>query len=330
MLEQSDTAAARSRAAISHRWTPMTALEDAILRTILYADVFNFALTLDELHHFLIASVPVSAAQIEQAIGRSARLQSALACVDGLFMRAGREELAALRQTREQASAALWEPAARYGRWIGRMPFVRMVALTGALAVRNAVAHDDIDYVIVTAERRVWLARALTIVIVRLARLRGVHLCPNYLLAETALRQDRRDLYMAHEIAQMIPVYGHDLHARMRRENAWVTAHLPNAGDALHRLPTGDEGRGWQLFKRTAERLLGGALGDAFERWERERKLRRFAPHVHAAGSDAQLDDARVKGHFQDHGHPVLDAYAQRLALYAIVENDAEFTTTIG
>jgi hypothetical protein len=270
----------------------------------------------------LIAAVPASTAQIEQAIMRSPRLQSALACIDGLFMCAGREELAALRQTREQASAALWEPAARYGRWIGRLPFVRMVALTGALAMRNAIANDDIDYVIVTTERRVWLARALTIVVVRLARLRGVHLCPNYLLAETALRQDRRDLYMAHEIAQMIPLCGHDLYLRLRRENAWVAAYLPNADDAFYSLIDQREpGRGWRLLKRAGEWLLGGVLGDAFERWERERKLRRFAPQMHAERSDAQLDEARVKGHFQDRGHSALDAYAERLALYAVVED---------
>ena len=300
----------------------MTPLEDAILRTILYADVFNFALTLEELHHFLIAATPANVDQIEQAIMRSPRLQAALVCIDGLFMIAGREELAALRQTREQASAALWEAAARYGRWIGRLPFVRMVALTGALAMRNAIANDDIDYVIITTERRVWLARALTIVIVRLARLRGVHLCPNYLLAETALRQDRRDLYMAHEIAQMIPVYGRDLYRRMRLQNAWVAAHLPNADDSFYSMTVSPEhGHGWRLLKRAGEWLLGGVLGDAFERWERERKLRRFAPQMQAERGDAQLDEARVKGHFQDRGHPALNAYAERLALYAVVED---------
>jgi hypothetical protein len=33
---------------------------------------------------------------------------------------------------------------------------------------------------------------------VRLARLEGVQLCPNYVVAETVLAQQRRDLFIAH------------------------------------------------------------------------------------------------------------------------------------
>ena len=114
-----------------------------------------------------------------------------------------------LRVERDQASLLLWPPALSYGAWLARLPFVRMVALTGALAMRNASADDDdLDYVLVTAPGRVWLARAFAIVLVRLAKRRGVVVCPNYVLAESALAQDKHDLFMAHEVAQMVPIYG--------------------------------------------------------------------------------------------------------------------------
>ena len=38
----------------------MTRIEEAILRTVIYADIFNFPLTRAELHHYLIADTPVS------------------------------------------------------------------------------------------------------------------------------------------------------------------------------------------------------------------------------------------------------------------------------
>jgi len=295
-------------------------LEDAILRTVLYADVFSFPLTLAEIHHFLIAPAPVSRAQVEAALARSPRLRDSLCCIDGFFMRVGREELVDVRRSREDASQALWDAAFNYGRWMACVPFVRMVALTGALAMRNAVAGDDIDYLIVTRSGRVWMARAFAIILVRLARLRGVELCPNYVLADDALVQERRDIFMAHEIAQMIPLHGRELYERMLRENGWMLAQMPNAQAAFYDGGEAQIGGGWRLIKRALEGLLGGALGDAVETWERGRKLRRFAPRMQSAYHGARLDAQHVKGHFNDHGHPALHAYTERLREYAVEE----------
>jgi hypothetical protein len=294
-------------------------LEDAILRTILYADVFNFPLTLAEIHHYLIASSPSSAFEVEQVLMRSPRLQETLVCIDGYYVRAGREALVTTRQEREAASAALWDDALRYAGWMARLPFVRMVALTGALAVRNAVEGDDIDYILVTRERRVWLARAFAIIVVRLARRRGVLLCPNYVLSETALAQSRRDIFIAHEVTQMIPLYGRALYRDMRGANAWVMAQLPNAADALY-APQDDVsvGTGWGRLKNALEAIFGGVLADKLEDWERERKLRRFAAQMRQPHNSAELDDQHVKGHFNDHGHPSLRAYQARLQEYGL------------
>ena len=158
----------------------MTAIEEAILRTVIYADIFSFPLTRAELAHYLISATPVSAEAIARALASSPLLQQELECIDEYVVCARRGAIIAVRAEREGASLLLWPQALRYGQWLACLPFVRMVALTGALAVRNAAAHDDdLDYVLVTAEGRVWLARAFAIVLVRLAQRRGVVVCPN-------------------------------------------------------------------------------------------------------------------------------------------------------
>jgi hypothetical protein len=205
--------------------------------------------------------------------------------------------------------------------WLARLPFVRMVALTGALTMRNASDEDDdLDYLLVTIDGRVWLARAFAILLVRLGRLRGIEICPNYVLAETALEQQKRDLFMAHEVAQMTPLYGHPLHARMRTQNTWVSDILPNAIRPFYDEPERPLGLGWLAFKRGIEMLLGGQLGDALEQWEYRRKLRRFASELHTPHSSAQLDERQVKGHFNDHGHPVLQKYYAMLSRLGMEE----------
>ncbi len=303
----------------------MTSTEEAILRTVIYADIFDFPLTRRELHHYLIAEAPVSLAEVEQTLASSSFLHAetsfgrAFDVQDEYVVCRDRQHLIPQREARADIQRRLWAEALRYGEWLARLPFVRMVALTGALAVHNASAgDDDLDYVLVTTAGRVWLARAFAIVLVRLAARRGVVVCPNYVLAESALVQDKQDLFMAHEVAQMVPLYGFACYDAMRAVNGWVADYLPNASAPFYAEAERTPGRGWRWLKRAAEALLGGRVGDALENWEYHRKLRRFAPDLKIPNSAALLDDQHVKGHFHDHGHPVMQQFRQRLSEYEL------------
>jgi hypothetical protein len=100
----------------------------------------------------------------------------------------------------------------------------------------------------------------------------------------------------------------------MRTANAWASRYLPQAnlplrGEPEQPLP------GWgRRLQRWGEALLGGRLGDGLERWEQTRKLRKFAKAAGQAGSAAELDTKRVKGHFDDHGDPILRKFEARVA----------------
>jgi hypothetical protein len=290
----------------------------AILRTVLYADVFNFPMTVRELQHFLIHDTPVPLSAVETVLA-SGNLSHRLDIRDGYVVRHGRRDLIPLRMAREQASEQLMPQALRYAVWLSRLPFVRLVALTGALAMRNAPdERDDLDYMLVTAPRRVWLARAFSILLVRVVKLRGIVLCPNYVLAESALVQERQDLFIAHEIAQMVPVYGQALYRHLRDLNRWALTYLPNTEDTFYPLAEPPMSRFWQMLKGGIERVLGGWLGDTLETWEQRRKLRRFAGQMQTPHSAARLDEQHVKGHFNDHGHVALEMYRARLREYGL------------
>lgn len=293
------------------------ASEAAILRTVLYADVFDYPLTLSEIHRYLVGErLPLE--RVQEALDTSPWLAERVARVNGYYTAAGREVVAGRRGERGAGAARLWRSARWYGRLVAHLPFVRMVAVTGALAMDNVTPDDDIDLLIITQPGRVWLARAFVIVVVRWARLFGVSLCPNYLLADTALRQDRRDLFMAHELAQMVPLAGLALYWRMRRANGWAAELLPNA-DLPPRVERDRAPRGAGLLaQRALEQLLRGGVGDWLERWERERKLVKFGDQLRQPGSAAVLDAQRVKGHFHDYGGVTLREYQRRCAEYFV------------
>jgi hypothetical protein len=243
-------------------------------------------------------------------------LSQQLSRADAFFMLKGREGLLAERRRRAAASARLWPAARWYARLLAHLPFVRMVAVTGALAMDNASAGDDIDYLIITTPGRVWLARAGAIGLVRLARLGGVLLCPNYVLASSALEQDRHDLFVAHELAQMVPMAGQAVYWQMRTANGWAAALLPNA-TGLPRCEPDLQPQGWGAKLQSAlEWLLNGQLTDRIEHWEQERKTKRFGAALRQPHSAARLDAERVQGHFNDYGYRTLQTYHARCQKY--------------
>lgn len=298
----------------------MQAIEKAIMRTVLYGDIFHFAMTPAEIHHYLIHDTSTPYESIEHALKHSAFLSAHL-IIEGDYVACHEHpHLISLRREREVIAGALCKKAIGWGHWLAALPFVRMVAVTGALAMRNpSNMHDDIDYLLVTTAGRVWLARAFAIAVVRLGALRGVTLCPNYVLAENTLEQSRRDLYIAHEVAQMLPLYGQSICETLREQNRWIGHHLPNATHPFY--PTAHRPLGARKIVKTAlEWVLGGRLGDWLEGWEQRRKMRRFQPDLTAPQSAARLDGTQVKGHFNDHGAVILRQYHERLIAYNLLE----------
>jgi hypothetical protein len=288
-------------------------LDEAILRTIVYADVFDFPLTTAEVHRYLIGH-PASASDVEERLARSGGLRKRLGTVSPFWFLAGREDLASVRREREAFAKNLWPEALRYGRRAVSLPFVRLVALTGSLAMNNVKSpDDDIDLLIITQSGRVWLARGLIVLLVRQARQRSVSLCPNYILSEHNLELSKPSLFVAHELAQMIPIHGSSRYQHLLDANSWLADFLPNASADM---PVHATIR-WtaSLGRRGAEALLGGRLGDAVERWERERKIPRLRHEAaQLGGSGATFTPDLCKGHMADHATVVYRQYMAGLA----------------
>lgn len=282
-------------------------VESAVLRTVAYSDVFDFPLRLDEIHRYL-AGTRATRGQVREAVERL--VPRHLFFAEGLVGLAQRPELIAVRQRRESAARASWPRAVAYGRRIAGLPFVRMVAITGSLAVGNMASAGDADYLIVTEAGRVWLARALVIQLVRAARLRGAVLCPNFLLSESALSLQERNLYVARELTQMVPVAGVAIYREMRSANSWTDELLPNASGPPRPLdPAADSST---RLRSLAEAALRTRTGAVLERWEMNRKIRELS-RSNDDEPEVKLSAERCQGHAQGHGRRILSAYAERL-----------------
>jgi hypothetical protein len=284
-----------------------TAILSSVFHTLAYADVFDYPLTVSEVYRYL-PSANASFEEIVQALTDKTLFSK----IDDYYTLRGREGIVDTRQRRAEVAHRIWVKAARYGRIIASLPFVRMVAVTGSLAMNNVEDGKDIDYMIVTAPKHLWTSRALALLVTRLARLEGVSLCPNYLITTNVLALDEHSLYVAHELAQMIPLSGMEIYDEMRRLNDWMADYLPNSlmapemPEALKLV----QRRSW--IQSVFEFLSHLPFANWFEQWEMDRKIKRLSCEQ-SSSSESYFSADVCKGHIDRHGENVVTALAARL-----------------
>lgn len=291
-------------------------LSQAVFDTLLYSDVFDFPLSAREIYHYL-SEKSATLEDVNRVLSSDPRFVS-----EGeYFALPGRGEIMSLREKRERRSQELLPYVFAYGRMIGALPFVRMVALTGSLAVHNLADDEDFDYMLVTQAGHLWTARAFVLLLGRFARLAGHRLCPNVIVAENSLAWSRHDLYSARELCQMIPIVGMGVYRSLMIANAWVRDFLPNAyGEAIHATAQQEPG---QILQRLFELPLQGWLGKRFERWEMNRKVERFS-REEGFGEETIFNANICQGNFDHHRKWTQRELEKRRARFSKEESGGE------
>lgn len=284
----------------------------AVLKPILYADIFDFPLTFEEVCRYIETK---ASPETVQHLLDEAEAAGHIVRIDEFYCLANRTHLAAKRRKRQAASQQLWPKAGYYGRWLAALPFVRMVAVTGSLAVENPRdGVDDIDYFIVTRPGRLWFCRALIILMVRFGHLRGTHLCPNYLVTENKLSFDHPDFFTAREMLQMKLVYGTAFYQKMWQVNDWVVNYFPQ-GRGADPNPIQDKlSSVQQTVKQIGEFVFSGFFGTLLENILQTYQINK---HTQLAGQNGSYDTVLFtpdicKGHYDGHKQKTMLAYQQR------------------
>jgi hypothetical protein len=205
----------------------MTSRELAIARSVIYASLFDYPLTLAQLHHALIESEQ-AASEILAVYDGSPRLQSIVEHRDGFFFPVGRDELIAERRRREARSHRFLRQHDSTLRLLCMLPFTRLVALSGSIAHLNLEPDGDLDLFIVTRGRRVWTVTVAVLLLTKLLRRRRV-VCANFVVADSHLALEPQDLFTANQVLHLKPLIGGELLDAFVTANPFVMRFYPNA-----------------------------------------------------------------------------------------------------
>ena len=288
-------------------------LTQAILHTVAYSDIFDYPLTAREIYRYL-TGVKASLEEVVRAVGE----ENVVTRTGDYFTLPGREEIVNIRMQREAHSRELMSRAIQYGRILGTMPYIRMVALTGSLAVMNILGNHDFDYMLVTQPGRLWMARAFAVTFGRIMRPFGNRICVNLLLSENALDWHQHDLYSAREICQMIPVVGMDVYRRFRARNAWTESILPNSSLSTPDLVQVSAPSGTSVIQRLIEVPLES---ERLEQWAMKFQLHHIAQSW-GTGYETVFSANVCQSNFHNHRKWTQEVFENKLSALAPVPGD--------
>jgi hypothetical protein len=254
-------------------------LHTSILKTIAYFDLFNYPLTLEDIHRFL--DVEAAAAEIgaeTEMLVREGRLYKL-----GAYYSLQNNTALALKRLRGEAHAdELMHIADRGARLLYQFPFVRGVCISGSLSKRCADEKADIDYFIITSANRIWIARTLMHLFKKLTFLLGHQhrFCMNYYVDEDALEIPQKNIFTAIELFTLLPMCGDEELDKFFRANDWARDYFPGYRDRSRKA----EGTHPASFiKRLFERMFSNDLGNRLEN-----KLRRITDRRWRQKTDQQ------------------------------------------
>jgi hypothetical protein len=288
----------------------LSAAEELIARSVLYAALFDYPLTLAQLRQTLIGSRQTPS-EIVATVRDSVALAELIEYRDGYFFPAGRTDLVDIRRHRETRSRAFLAEHRPLLRIIAALPYVRMVALSGSIAHLNLENGGDLDIFLVTSGPRVWSTAVTTVVLAKLLGRRKT-LCANFIVADTRLTFEPQDLFTASQLINLKPITGEATFRRIIAANPFVREFYPNfhpAGCNTFRM---HQPLGVRALKAAAELVLGlpSVLIERLCRATYRRYLRRRAWSWESP-DEVRLENEVLKLHTRSHRSSVLHRYDQ-------------------
>lgn len=199
------------------------------ISSVLYHDIFDYPLNFLELNKW----------SLKKKINFKKNV--IVTKSNGFYCLKGREKIITKRKIKDDISMKKIKIATNASYVLGKIKTIKLVCITGSLAMNNAEKNSDIDLMIVTKKGKLWTTRIISYLYLTIYgfKLRKPNdkkqkdrLCLNMWLDESDLvwRKKDRNIYSAHEIAQIKPLFNKDdIYEKFIYHNGWIKDFWPNA-----------------------------------------------------------------------------------------------------
>jgi hypothetical protein len=310
----------------------MPSLFQNILATICYYDCFDFPLTTFEIWKNLINSHQSSTIS-HQDQEAQASLKEIIKILDegklgkyieeyqGFYFLRGRKNLVSQRIERNKISIAKIKKLRKYIKILRLVPFVRMVAITGRLAMKNAELKSDWDVLIVLEQGRIWIGRMMATLVLHLVGIRRHtnkirdRICLNHFITSASLEIKLQDLFSSHEYTWIRPIFDTGIFEKFQIRNNWIREYRPNYGLAgLFPLGMVADSQLAKNVRKWLEKILDWEfLEKTLKTWQ-EKKIAKN-PKTGMAGSYIEASDEALIFLPEPRGPKIYECFQNRLEL---------------
>jgi len=192
-----------------------TQIKEAIIRVIVFFDLFDYPLSAYEIWEYLDKVIALNL--IIEIIPEINNISQ----TNGFYFLSGREEIITTRQKRNNYSIRKIKIARRFIRIFSLLPFIKVIALSNSIGQHNLRDGSDIDFFIISAPRRVWLTRLFCAGIAKLLNSRPTaqnkrdKICLSFYLTSNNLNLDSlklsgEDPYFHYWLRGLVLLYNKD------------------------------------------------------------------------------------------------------------------------
>lgn len=305
-------------------------IQGAILKTVAFFDLFDYPLTLAEIHKFLY----LPEARRDQA-DRPAPLSFILGIIEefkvknligeknGFYFLRGREGVIGIRLSRYLSFNRKIEKAKRIIKFFSFLPWIKMVGIGNMIGSNNLKEDSDIDFFIITRPGKIWTARLFCNLITQALNLRPKtgrmkdKICLSFFVAGEEFNLKNfsfeDDIYFCYWIAGLAPVYERGAaYKKFIKANSFLTGKLPNWQPA--------ETVKWARVEASPASVLAGKIISIFafglESLARQIQRRYFPLSIREKlnmGTEVVANDKLVKLHTNDRRKAYRDEWKKGL-----------------
>lgn len=223
-------------------------IRQSIISTLAYFDIFNYPLTIAELHRYLWK--PPQAVTLTEVYSEIDRMDD-IEIHQGLVCLRGRGATITSRTTAYLESERKYKKRLPYIRLLTYLPHVQAIFVVNSLAFQNVRPDSDIDLLIVARPGTIWSTRFFTTALAKLLRLRPRPgntkdtLCLSFYVDGGTLNMhnlmsDALDIHEVYWLRHLFPIYDpQNIGKKIDTANDWIHEYLPNAKSVhLHPLRT--------------------------------------------------------------------------------------------
>jgi len=309
----------------------MENLSNSILSTLTYYDVLDYPLTSFEIWKYLIIydiqnkvsskeKERYSLADIIKELDNK-KLEKYIEQSRGFYFLRERKKLVEQRISRNKISQRKFKIIKKVVRWLSFMPYVRMIAITGRVSMKNACKKSDLDFLIILKQGKIFTGRTLVTAMTHILGKRRYadkimnRVCLNYFIADESLQINTQDFFSSSEYSFMFPVFGWETFQKFQKQNSWIKNYKINyQPDEISNLKIIPDNFWSKLVRGWGENFLEfNFIENKLRKWQ----MRRINndPRTHKKGSGVMANDEALVFLPDPQGPKVYEKFKNKLKL---------------